>query len=223
VKINSHFPLVSRTSPRQPYSLVAVVRDEEAVGWHGTPHRVGIGNSRSAPNHDGARGFSRCASCASRASRANLSTLPIGPLGRGEQPTLKGVSRKTQRAASPSVQRGAAQFREAVARRFRLLSKAAAEYDAGDDDQVVVLAAILRVLLTDRLIDHVAPLDQLHFSDTAYRLPASSVGGLGYGITRNLAYTGSQTGGDGILYDRRGGELARICPRSLADRPTPLQ
>jgi hypothetical protein len=90
------------------------------------------------------------------------------------------------------VQRDAAQYEAAVARRFRLLSKAAAEYDAGDDDQVVNLAGIMRTLLTDRLIDHVTSLNQLHFSDSAYLLPATAVGGYGYGLTRILAY---QSGG----------------------------
>jgi hypothetical protein len=32
VRVSSQFPIIPITSPRQPYSLVAVVRDEEAVG-----------------------------------------------------------------------------------------------------------------------------------------------------------------------------------------------
>lgn len=73
-----------------------------------------------------------------------------------------------------------------MARRFRLLSKAAAEYDAGDHDQIAIIAGLLRILLTDRLVDHAAPLDQLEFSDTTYRLPATSPGGYGYGLARIL-------------------------------------
>ncbi|WP_134047890.1 hypothetical protein [Mycobacteroides franklinii] len=105
------------------------------------------------------------------------------------------MSNQSKRQGSPSVSRDAAQFSEALARRFRLLSKAAREYDAGDDDQVVVMAAILRVLLTDRLIDRVTPLDQLDFADTADRLPAGAVAGYGYGITRIKIYAGQQSGG----------------------------
>ncbi|ORX18480.1 hypothetical protein AWC31_14350 [Mycolicibacterium wolinskyi] len=86
------------------------------------------------------------------------------------------------------------QFNEALARRFRLLSKAASEYDAGDDDQVVIMAAILRVLLADRLIDRVTPLDQLAFTDTCDRLPADAVAGYGYGITRIKIFAGLQSG-----------------------------
>jgi hypothetical protein len=105
------------------------------------------------------------------------------------------VSRQTRRAGSPYVERDAADYQQAVARRFRLLSKAAAEYDAGDDDQVVVLAAILRVLLTDRLVEKVTPLDQMGFSDSADRLEEGVAAGYGYGLTRILAYAGEQAGG----------------------------
>lgn len=105
------------------------------------------------------------------------------------------MSRQSKREGSPYVSRDADQFNEALARRFRLLSKAAREYDEGDDDQVVIMAAILRVLLHDRLIDRVTPLDQLDFADTADRLPAGAIAGYGYGITRIRIYAGQQSGG----------------------------
>jgi hypothetical protein len=95
-----------------------------------------------------------------------------------------------------AVERDAAQYRDALARKFRLLSKAATEFDAGDDDQVVVLAMILRVLLSDRLIDKVTPLDQLRFSDTAqHPEDPSTIRAYGYGITRILIYADEQSGG----------------------------
>ncbi|GAT01308.1 hypothetical protein [Mycolicibacterium fortuitum] len=104
------------------------------------------------------------------------------------------MSRQSKRQGAPFVSRDAAQFSDELARRFRLLSKAANEYDAGDDDQVVIMAAILRVFLTDRLIDRVTPLDQLAFTDTCDRLPASAIGGYGYGITRFKVSAGLQSG-----------------------------
>ncbi|UGT98462.1 hypothetical protein KN246_10300 [Mycobacterium intracellulare] len=105
------------------------------------------------------------------------------------------MSHQSRRAGSPSVQRDAAEFEEAVAKRFRLLSKAAAAYDAHDDDQIVVIAGILRGLLADRLIDKVTPLEQLRFSDTAERPEDGVHGPYGYGLTRIMVYVGWQRGG----------------------------
>jgi hypothetical protein len=124
------------------------------------------------------------------------------------------MSHQSRKAGLPSVTRDAEQYEEAVARRFRLLSKAAAEYDAGDDDQVVVLAAMLRVLLSDQLINHVTPLDQLQFSDTANRLPDDAIGGYGYGITRILVRNG-QDGGQIT------GRIAACLSGGYKDEPPP--
>ena len=48
------------------------------------------------------------------------------------------------------------------------------------------MAGILRALLHDRLIDHLTPLDELQFADTASRLPDNATAGYGFGITRIL-------------------------------------
>jgi helix-turn-helix resolvase-like protein len=47
VQINSHFPRISPTNPRQPSSLVAFVRDEEAIQPHAK--RVGHGQAIGRP------------------------------------------------------------------------------------------------------------------------------------------------------------------------------
>jgi hypothetical protein len=77
-----------------------------------------------------------------------------------------------------------------------LLSKAGTEFDAGDDDQVVHLAMNLRLLLSDRLVDKVTPLDELRFADTAQHPEDNrAVRGYGYGVTRIMIYAGEQKGG----------------------------
>jgi hypothetical protein len=95
------------------------------------------------------------------------------------------------------VQRERAAYESELAKRFRLLSDAAAQYDAGNEDHVTNMAIHLRSLLTERLIDKVTPLDQLCFTDTADRLPEGPVAGYGFGLTRIRADAGWEDGSVG--------------------------
>jgi hypothetical protein len=55
VQVSSHFPTNAITSRREPYSLVAVVRDEEAVGSNpATPTHVVADQSPYRPCRSGA-------------------------------------------------------------------------------------------------------------------------------------------------------------------------
>ncbi|OYN79979.1 hypothetical protein [Mycolicibacterium sphagni] len=77
-----------------------------------------------------------------------------------------------------------------------MLTKACAAFDAGDDDQIVILAGLLRLMLTDELIDKVTPLKEIEFSDSAEHFEdARTVRGYGYGITRIMVYADGQSGG----------------------------
>ena len=105
------------------------------------------------------------------------------------------VSQRSRREGNPSVPRDVSQYRDALARRFRLLSKACSDFDADDDDQLVFLASILRTMLTDRLVDQVTPLDAIEFSDTAQHFEDGAVRGYGFGITRIMIYADEQSGG----------------------------
>lgn len=106
------------------------------------------------------------------------------------------MSLKSRKDGSPSVSREPSQYREALARRFRLLSTACAAFDAGDDDHVVDIAAYLRLLLQDRLIDKVTPLGAIEFADTAQHLEEEDAErGYGFGVTRIMVYEDGRDGG----------------------------
>jgi hypothetical protein len=77
-----------------------------------------------------------------------------------------------------------------------VLSKAGRDFDAGDEDQTVVIAGILRLLLVDGLINRVTSLKKLRFTDTAYHpTDEGALGGFGCGITRIQAYGEGKPGG----------------------------
>lgn len=106
------------------------------------------------------------------------------------------VSQKSRREGSVSVPREPSQFREALARRFRLLSHACSAFDDGDDDQVVTIAGILRLMLQDGLVSKVTPVDAIEFADTAQHLEeANAERGYGFGVTRIMVYADEHSGG----------------------------
>lgn len=112
------------------------------------------------------------------------------------------------------MQREVTAYEGEVAKRFRLLSDAAAQYDAGNEDHVTNMATHLRSLLTERLIDRVTPLDQLCFADTVDRLPDGLVGGYGFGLTRIRANAGWEDGsvGGGQIVAPLGGAFKKHPP-----------
>jgi hypothetical protein len=113
------------------------------------------------------------------------------------------------------VQRERAAYESGLAKRFRLLSDAAAQYDAGNEDHVTNMAIHLRSLLTERLIDKVTPLDQLCFTDTADRLPEGPVAGYGFGLTRIRADAGWEDGSVG------GGQVVAPLGGAFEEHPPP--
>jgi hypothetical protein len=79
---------------------------------------------------------------------------------------------------------------------FRVLSKAGREFDAGDEDQTVVLAGMLRLLIADELINRVISMKKLRFTDSAqHPEDDGALGGFGCGITRIFAYGEGRPGG----------------------------
>ncbi|MDJ0426010.1 hypothetical protein QNA19_08780 [Rhodococcus fascians] len=97
---------------------------------------------------------------------------------------------RRKRDTSVAVERDRAQYGPLLARRYRLLTVAGNAYDAGDEDQAVVLASILRLLLSegDRLINRVTSIRKMRFTDTAiHPTDDYAIGGLGYGLTSILA------------------------------------
>jgi hypothetical protein len=94
-----------------------------------------------------------------------------------------------------------------------LLSKVGAEFDAGDEDQAVILAGILRLLLSDGFINRVISMKKLRFTDTAHHpQEQGAIGGHGFGITRILAAN------DWLNGEPRGGRI--VAPLGETDPET---
>ena len=97
------------------------------------------------------------------------------------------MSDRSKKRGDSTVPRDPAQFGPLIARRYRLLTSAGDAFDAGDEDHIVVVASVLRLLLTDRLIDRVMPLKRTRFTDTVeHPGEEDAIGGYGFGLTRIL-------------------------------------
>ncbi len=117
------------------------------------------------------------------------------------------MSRKQKRTRD--IVRDPAQYGPLLARRFRLLTSSGAAYDAGDEDQTVVLASILRLLLADRFIDRVTSMRAMRFTGTAtHPTDENAIGGYGFGITALRLYLNEDGRSSGRIVAPLGSEVA---------------